>query len=131
MELDIGYHVMSKEAADRHGEFEDQMSIVEFLRYVDQQRDLPYDVTVHGLDDYLLCAEDPEQACEYIHSVLRDSASFISLQNPCVQFVVDDIEYWDEGVIPTDRGDIELRRIFRGIEKSGAGWYESNLNVSS
>jgi hypothetical protein len=131
MQLELGYHVMSREAANERGEFDDQMSIVEFLRRLDQREDLPLDVTVYGLDDYLLSAADPDDACDHIHSLLRDRASHISLQQPCIQFVVDEIEYWDEPVIPAEDGDIGLSSIFRRIDKRGAGWYESELNVSS
>jgi len=131
MQLELGYHVMSKEAAEERGEFDETMSIVEFLRRLDQREDLPLDVTVYGLDDYLLSAQDSNEACDHIHSILRDRASHISLQQPCVQFVVDEIEYWDEPVIPDEGGDIRLQSIFRRIDKRGAGWYESELNVSS
>jgi hypothetical protein len=131
MQLDIGYHIMTEEAANEHGEFDEQMSVVEFLRHVERQDDLPYDVTVYGLDDLLLSARDPEDICEYVHSILRDRASFISHQNPCVQFVVEDIEYWDEVVLPAEDEKIELSQIFRSMEKSSAGWYTSKLNVIS
>jgi hypothetical protein len=123
---------MTEEAVEEQGQFDSQMSVVEFLRHVERREDLPYDVTVHGLDDLLLTANNPDEMCEYVHSILRDRASFISTQNPCVQFVVDEIEYWrDEAILPAGDDEIELRNIFRGVEKSGAGWYESNLNVIS
>lgn len=131
MQLELGYHLMSKETAEERGEFDDKMSIVEFLRRLDRREDFPLDVTVYGLDDYLLSAEDPDEACDHIHSILRDRASHISLQQPCVQFVIDEIEYWEEPVIPADEEDIGLQSIFRRIDKKGAGWYESELNVSS
>jgi len=89
-------------------------------------------MTMHGLNDYLLSAEDSETACDQVHSILRDRASHISLQQPCVQFVVDEIEYWGgEPVIPAEDGDIGLSNIFRRIDKRGAAWYESERNVSS
>jgi hypothetical protein len=53
MSLDIGYHIMSKEVADEKGVYDDELSIVEFLRKVENLEDLPYDVTVYGLDSYL------------------------------------------------------------------------------
>jgi hypothetical protein len=58
--------------------------------------------------------------------------NFLLANNPRVQFVVDNVEYWDEPVLPDGDERIELNTIFRGsLEQVGPGWYSSNLNVTS
>jgi hypothetical protein len=132
MTLEIGYHVMSQEAAAKHGVYDDELSIVEFLRHVDQQEELPLDVTVTGLDDYLAAADDPEDAAEHVHELLRDRVNFIMNQSPVIQFVVDDVETWNGGVLSAEGTDIRLITIFGGsIDQEGAGWYAGEFNVQT
>jgi hypothetical protein len=132
MNFDIGYHVVDEEALEDGEEFEERMSVVEFLRQVDDMNDLPYDIAVYGLDSYLRGAEDPEEISEFIHDILAERVNFLMTNNPRVQFVVDSVEYWDEPVIPDGDDRIGLNTIFRGsLEQVGPGWYSSNLNVTS
>ena len=132
MNFDIGYHVVDEDAFEGDDEFEEGMSIVEFLRRVDDMSDLPYDIAVYGLDSYLRGAENPEEISEFIHDILAERVNFLMTNNPRVQFVVDNVEYWDEPVLPDGDDRIELNAIFRGsLEQVGPGWYSSNLNVTS
>ncbi|AXR76175.1 hypothetical protein [Natrarchaeobaculum sulfurireducens] len=132
MNFDIGYHVVGEEALDVGDEFDERMSVVEFLRRVDDMGDLPYDIAVFGLDSYLRGAEDPEEISEFIHDILSERVNFLLANNPRVQFVVDNVEYWDEPVLLDGDERIGLNRIFRGsLEQVGPGWYSSNLNVTS
>jgi hypothetical protein len=132
MNFDIGYHVVGEEALDDGDEFDEEMSVVEFLRRVDDMGDLPYDIAVFGLDSYLRGAEDPEEISEFIHDILSERVNFLLANNPRVQFVVDNVEYWDEPVLPDGDERIGLNTIFRGsLEQVGPGWYSSNLNVTS
>ncbi len=132
MNFDIGYHVVGEEALDDGDKFDERMSVVEFLRCVDDMDDLPYDIAVFGLDSYLRGAEDPEKVCEFIHNILSERVNFLLANNPRVQFVVDNVEYWDEPKLPDGDEKIGLNTIFRGrLEQVGSGWYSSNLNVTS
>jgi len=132
MTLEIGYHVMSTEAAKEHGTFDDELSIVEFLRHVDQREELPLDMTVTGLDHYLAATDAPDDAAEYVHTVLRDRVNFILNRSPVIQFVVDDVEHWDGGRLPIGNDDVRLVTIFGGsLEQEGPGWYAGEFNVQS
>lgn len=131
MSLDIGFHVHSDDALERHGTFDERMSAIEFLRRVKRMESLPYDVTVHGLDNLLRGADEPLEACDYVHGILRDHVNFLLTENPRVQFVVEDVEYWDEPVLRDGDDEIPLKKIFHGIEQEGSGWYYSNINVQS
>lgn len=133
MALEIGFHVMAEksDAFDKYGTFEDQMSIVEFLRRVDRMDDLPMDVSVWGFDDYLREVEGPERMCEEVHEILRDRVTFLLNHQPIIQFVVEDVEYWDGPVIPDGDDKIDLDIVFHGLEQNGPGWYSKNLNVTS
>jgi hypothetical protein len=131
MSLDIGFHVHSEDAVERHGTFEETMSVVEFLRRVERMESLPYDVTVYGFDDFLRGADEPLEACDYVHAIFRDHVNFLLTENPRVQFMVDGLEYWDEPVLRDGEEEIPLKSIFHGIEQEGSGWYYSNINVQS
>lgn len=132
MTLEIRYHIMSQEAAAKHGVYDDELSIVEFLRRVDQRKELPLDVTVTGLDDYLSAADDPENAAEGVHDMLLNRVNFILNQGSVIQFVVDDVESWKGGVLPIDDTDIRLMTIFGGsIGQEGAGWFAGEFNVQT
>ena len=131
-DYDIGYHILSGDAVEERGRFDEQMSIVEFLRRIQQMEDIPYDVTVYGLDDYLISSENAKEACRYIHELLRDRVNFLMTRNPRILFIVDDLEYWDTAVIPQNDEEILLSDIFHGsLEHEGADWFSSRLNVSS
>jgi hypothetical protein len=132
MTLEIGYHVMTTDAAEDHGIYDDELSIVEFLRRVDRRDELPLDVTVTGLDHYLAAADDSGDAAEYVHTMLRDRVNFILNQSPVVQFVVDDVEHWDGGVLPIKDSDVRLVTIFGGsLDQEASGWYAGEFNVQS
>lgn len=132
MNFDIGYHVVARDALEEGDTFNDEMSIVEFLRRVEHMGEIPYDVTVHGLDSYLRGADNPEAICEHIHQLLSERVNFLMNKNPIVQFVVDDVEFWDEPVLPDGDERIRLNTIFSGsLEQEGANWFSSNLNVTS
>jgi hypothetical protein len=132
MTLEIGYHVMTTDAAEDHGTYDDELSIVEFLRRIHQREELPLDVTVIGFDHYLNAADDPGESAEYVHTMLRDRVNFILNQSPVVQFVVNDIEHWDGGVLPVSGTDVQLVTIFGGsLDQEGPGWYAGEFNVQS
>lgn len=135
MTLDLKYHIMAADAVAKHsdGTYQDELSIVEFLRRLERREDLPYDVTVTGLDDYLAASDNPRESAEYVHKVLRDRVNFVLTRNPVVQFVVEDVEHWKgTGVIQLGEDSIRLVTIFGGsVTQEGAGWYSSEFNVQS
>ena len=132
MNFDIGYHVIERDALDPENTFSNEMSVVEFLRRVERTEDIPYDVTVYGFDSYLRRADEPEAVCEYIHYLLSERVNFLMNKNPIVQFVVDEVEFWTEPVLLDGDNHIRLNTIFSGnLEQEGAGWFSSNLNITS
>lgn len=131
MPLDIGYHVVEGDAAEDGDTFV-EMSIVEFLRQIDRMNEIPIDMTVYGLDDLLRGADDPESISAYFRDILLERVNFIVNKQPVVQFVVDEIEYWDAPSIPGDDEPIELDHIFYGLEPGeNHNVFSSNLNIQS
>jgi hypothetical protein len=134
MTLDLKYHIMAADAVEEHGDGTyEELSVVEFLRRLERREELPYDMTITGLDDYLAASEDPREAAEYVHTVLRDRVNFVLTRNPVVQFVVEDVEHWKGGgVIPVGEEKVRLVTIFGGsVTQEGPGWYSSEFNVQS
>ena len=132
MNFDIGYHVIERDALDAENAFSNEMSVVEFLRRVERTEGIPYDVSVHGFDSYLRGSDEPEAVCEYIGHLLSERVNFLLNKNPIVQFVVDEVEFWTEPVLPNGDDQIRLNTIFSGnLEQEGAGWFSSNLNITS
>lgn len=131
MNFGIGFHVVSKDVFTDHGGFDDEMSVVRFFRQVQRRGSLPMDVTVHGLDEYILASGDSESTCDNLYTILRDRVNYLNREKPCVQFVVEEIEYWGEPVLPNDN-EVPLSAIFGSEpEQVGAGRYSSALNVTS
>lgn len=129
---EIGFHVVGDEAATEHGRRDECLSFVEFCRRAAHGETLPPSVTVTGLDDYLEVADDPDAAAEFCNGVLADCANHLVRQQPVVQFVVDDIEHWnDEPVIQHGGDRIRLNRVFGRLREEGPNWYFARLNVTS
>jgi hypothetical protein len=129
---DIGYQIVSDEVVDEHGTLDDQCSIVEFLRLVRGSERIPLNVTVWGLDDLLMTADDSESVSDLLHEVLADGVNHLHREQPVVQFVVEDLEYWDEPVVVNGDKRYKLGEIFTGgLVQEGADWYSCPLNVTS
>lgn len=132
MNYDIGYQIVSDEVVDEHGTLDEQCSVVEFLRLVRGSERIPLNVTVWGLDDLLMTADDSESVSDLLHEVLADGVNHLHREQPVVQFVVDDLEYWDEPVITDGDERYKLGEIFTGgLVQEGADWYSCPLNVTS
>lgn len=132
MSTEIGYHVVSKDALEGHEGFEDQMSVIKFLRLVRSEKRLPLNITVGGLDKLLHSVDNSTAVCKYIHMILADGVNHLTRQQPVVRFVVDEIEYWDEPVIPHGDDKIPLKQIFYGgLIQEDADWYYTQLNITS
>lgn len=134
MDLDIGYHVVSADTLGDVEEFDERMSIIEFLRKVDRQEELPYDMTVYGLDDLLYGSDNTREVGRYLHKILRDNVNYLSFHNHRIQFIVDDVGFW-KGEPKLTGGDdrISLGVIFRGglTDTDFPGIFSSKLNLQS
>lgn len=66
-DFDIGFHVLADERARDLGRFDDEMSLVAFFRALRAREQLPMDVTVTGLGDYLTAVDDPQAALSFLN----------------------------------------------------------------
>lgn len=82
MSTELEYHVVSKDAWAGHEEFDNQLSVIEFLRCVRALERLPLNVTARGLDDLLRSANDSGTACDYIHEVLTGGVNHLNREQP-------------------------------------------------
>lgn len=85
--MDIGFNIIEKrEYPDQI--FEERMSIIEFLRYVQREERLPLNLAVFGLDSLLYYSEDPGKISKYTRNILQDGANFLVRGNYIIQIVI-------------------------------------------
>lgn len=131
-DFDIGFHVLADERAQDLGRFDDEMSLVTFFRALRAREQLPMDVTVTGLGDYLTAVDDPQAALSFLNGQLADAAMHLDRQRLVVQFVVPEIEHWNGNpTLDNDGERVRLDLIFGGLDQEGAEWYYSKPNVTS
>lgn len=86
--MDIGFNIIEKkEYSDQI--FKDRMSIVEFLRQVYREEELPLNLAVFGIESLLYYSEEPEKVSREIRNLLQDAANFLVRGNYIIQIVVE------------------------------------------
>lgn len=85
MKLQSGFNIVEKE----YELFENSMTIIEFLRNIHRNENIPHRVTVKGLDTLLLNSCDREEMIEFVSTLLREGQSKGLLRpTTTVQFIV-------------------------------------------
>jgi|GEM_PF-1981788 len=131
-DFDIGFHVVADERARDLGRFDDEMSLVAFFRALRAREQLPMDVTVTGLADYLTAVDESRTALSFLNEQLADAAVHLDRQQLVVQFVVPEIEHWNGNpTLDRDGERVRLDLIFGRLTQQGSEWYYSKPNVTS
>lgn len=58
------------------------------LKIVKDEKTLPYEFAVTGLDTLLFYASEPEKVARYINNLLRDKANFLTRKQYTIQVLV-------------------------------------------
>ncbi len=86
--MDIGFNIIEKrEHSDQV--FTERISIIEFLRQVYREEELPLNFAVFGIENLLYYSEEPEKISRKIRNLLQDAANFLVRGNYIIQIVID------------------------------------------
>jgi hypothetical protein len=104
--MDIGFNIIHRSNPDI---FKEKISIIQFLKDLNEGRKFPSDFAVYGLDSLLYYAEDREKIAKYIRNVLQDNANHLAIGNYIIQIVI-------EGDIKIVESDERPRVVYKNEE---------------
>lgn len=104
--MNIGFNIIEKSNPDI---FREKISIIQFLKDLNDDKRFPRDFAVYGLDSLLYYAEDREEIAKYIRNILQDKANLIVSGNYIIQLVI-------EGDIKVVESDERPRVVYKNEE---------------
>ena len=132
--MDIGFNIMEKKEYSNQI-FKDRMSIVEFLRQVYREEELPLNFAVIGIESLLYYVEDPEKISRKIRNLLQDAANFLVRGNYIIQIVVEGkieiVETSEKPRINYKDKQILLYPIFGRVKQVDLKHFIAPLNLQS
>ena len=84
--MDIGFNIIHRSNPDI---FKERISIIQFLKDLNEGRRFPPDFAVFGLDSLLYYAENREKMARYIRNILQDNANLLASGNYIIQIVIE------------------------------------------
>lgn len=106
--MDIGFNIIHW---SNPGIFEERISIIQFIRDLNEGREFPSDFAIYGLDSLLYYAKDRERIAKYIRNILQDNANDLVAGNYIIQIVI-------EGDIKVVESDERPRVVYKNEEFS-------------
>ena len=108
-----GYNLVEKELlGKKFPRYEEVMSIVEFLRKIQQASELPAKFIVSGLDYFLLYAQDRRESGRFLRQILQRGGNLLLRHSPVVIFEIEKIIQDGEPKLVLDEQDLPLVPIF-------------------
>ncbi|RKX76683.1 MAG: hypothetical protein DRP87_11195 [Spirochaetes bacterium] len=104
--MDIGFNIIEKSNPDI---FREKISIIQFLKGLNEARRFPPDFAVYGLDAFLYYAQDRDETSKYIRNILQDNANHLVSGNYIIQIVI-------EGDIKVVESDERPRVVYKNEE---------------
>ncbi|RKY88424.1 hypothetical protein DRQ09_02895 [candidate division KSB1 bacterium] len=104
--MDIGFNIIRKNNPDI---FKEKISIIKFLKYLNEGKKFPPDFAVYGLDSLLYYAKNRDKIAKYIRDILLDSANNLVAGNYIIQLVI-------EGDINVVESDERPRIVYKNEE---------------
>lgn len=135
--MKVGYNIVDNESLINN-EVEilrNKMSIIEFLKRVKKEEDIPLDICITGLDTLIAYAEKPLDLSKFIKKILIEKSNFLLRQNLVIQFLMDGkLQVTDDDSKPKsviDKNIIELNHIFGKLKREDIHYFFTQLNLSS
>lgn len=135
--MKVGYNIVDNEALkSQEAEIlSNKLSIIEFLKKVKNEQDIPLDVCVKGLDTLIAHSENPTELSKWIRKLLMEKSNFLIRENVMVQFLMEgDLQVTKDATKPKsliDNKSIELNQIFGSLKREGIHYFYTQLNLSS
>lgn len=84
--MDIGFNII-----DRNNPhiFKEKISIIQFLKELNEGKKFPLDFAVYGLDTLLYYAEDRDEIAKYIRNILQDNANHLFAGSYIIQIIIE------------------------------------------
>jgi len=106
--MDIGFNIIHRSNPDI---FKEKISIIQFLKDLNEGKRFPPDFSVYGLDALLYYAEDREGITKYMRNILQDNANHLVSGNYIIQIII-------EGDIKVVESDERPRVVYKNEEFS-------------
>jgi len=130
--MDIGFNILEKTNPEV---FAEKISIIEFLRKIREEEQLPYNFALTGLDTLLYFAEDREETGKHIRTLLQDAANFLFAGNYIIQVVLEGelsvVESYERPRINYKGEEILLYPIFGRVKQLDIKHFFTQLNLQS
>ena len=104
--MDIGFNIIHKSNPDI---FNERVSIIQFLKDLNEDKRFPPDFAVFGLDSLLYYAKDRDEIGKYIRNILQDNANQLVAGGYIIQIVI-------EGDIKVVESDERPRVVYKNEE---------------
>jgi len=104
--MDIGFNIIHRSNPDI---FKERISIIQFLKDLNDGKRFPPDFAVYGLDSLLYYADDRERIAKYIRNILQDNANHLASGNYIIQIII-------EGEIKVVESDERPRVVYKNEE---------------
>ncbi len=132
--MDIGFNIIERKEYSNYI-FKERMSVVEFLRRVYREGELPLNFAVFGIENLLYYSEEPEKISREIRNLLQDAANFFVRGNYIIQILIegriDVVESSERPRINYKDKQILLYPIFGRVEQVDLKHFIAPLNLSS
>jgi len=127
--LDVGYNFVERASiGEKYEEFEENISIVDFLRKMKRKQEISKKIAVSGLD--VLLFKDKRMS-KYVRRILSDRTSYFFKRNPVIVFIVGDKLIINRKPKIRIMGDeIDLHPLFGNrLTQKDVDWFHSPFNI--
>ena len=127
--LSVGYNLVERKSiGEKYEEFEERMSIINFLRRIKRKEEIPKKVAVIGFDALLL---QDDKMSRHIRRILSDSTSYFFKRNPIIVFIIGERLVIDREPKIRFRGkEMNLYPIFGNrLTQKDVDWFHSPFNI--
>ena len=127
--LSVGYNVVERASiGKKFEEFDERISVVDFLRRLRRKQKIPRKIAILGLDFLLF---ENKTSMQYIRKLLSNSTSYFFETNPVIVFIVGEKLSINRKLKIRIRGEeIDLYPLFGNrLTQKDIDWFYSPFNI--
>jgi len=130
--MDIGFNIIHR---SHPYIFEEKISIIQFLKDLNEGKEFPPDFAVFGLDTLLYYSEDKEKIAKYIRNILQDNANHLVTGNYIIQVVIEGdlkvVESDERPRVVYKNEEFSLYSVFGRVKRLDLKHFHAPLNLQS